>query len=303
MTCYNPINSWLPEKGTNLNRSVRFDNINKPSHLPILYLPCGKCIGCRIDRTQEWATRLTHEAIMHTRNAFITLTYDDQHLPHNMSLSVKTLQNFIKALRQKILPQKIRFYACGEYGTKLHRPHYHALIFGYDFPDKTYFKTERDNDYYVSLELSKIWGNGYCIIGEVTHQSAAYCARYVTKKINGDPWHNHYQHLDTVTGELMPIKEEFAIMSRKPGLGNSFYQKYKKDIFPDDEIIIDGQHKRIPPYYMALLKEDDHDLYEEMKIRRLRNMEAQQSDNTQERLKSKERCHEARIGQLIRTLE
>lgn len=242
---------------------------------------------------------------MHEHSAFITLTYNDQHLPKNQSISVREIQLFIKKLRKHVEPIKLRFYACGEYGEKTHRPHYHALIFGYGFPDKKLYKTvtATEQDYYTSDTLQNIWQQGHCIIGDITHQSAAYCARYVTKKINGDPWQTHYTMLCPETGELIPIREEFATMSRRPGIGNSFYKKYRGDIFPDDFCIIDGKKRKTPGYYLALLREEEPKLYELMKTKRYESMLANAQDNTNSRLEAREECATSSANQLIRTLQ
>ena len=153
--------------------------------------PCGQCIGCRIDRSRQWAARCVHEAQLHTDNCFLTLTYADEHLPKHNSVSVKELQLFMRYLRRAIYPTKVRFFACGEYGDQFNRPHYHIALFGYDFPDKELFTKRRANNLYISETLNKIWGKGHCSIGELNYQSAAYIARYVVKKINGDRAFEH----------------------------------------------------------------------------------------------------------------
>jgi hypothetical protein len=102
-----------------------------------LYVPCGKCIACRIARTREWTVRIMHEMSCHDNAVFATLTYDDDHLPPDRSISKDELQRFIKRLRKELGDRKIRYFACGEYGETTNRPHYHAIIFGLGLTEDT----------------------------------------------------------------------------------------------------------------------------------------------------------------------
>ncbi|ACZ33198.1 conserved hypothetical protein [Chlamydia pneumoniae LPCoLN] len=95
-------------------------------------MPCLKCRFCRTQHAKVWSYRCVHEASLYEKNCFLTLTYDDKHLPQYGSLVKLHLQLFLKRLRDRISPHKIRYFGCGEYGTKLQRPHYHLLIFNYD---------------------------------------------------------------------------------------------------------------------------------------------------------------------------
>ena len=187
MACYSPLEGyrrigggWTPRKqdsaGTRLN------------------VPCGQCIGCRLEYSRQWAIRCMHEAQLHESNAFITLTYADEHLPQDRSLDKREFQLFIKRLRKSIQPQRLRYFHCGEYGAKLGRPHYHACLFGFDFPDKELQRYSKTGEkLYRSDLLDSAWQNkGWALIGEVTFQSAAYVARYITKKITGEAAHDHY---------------------------------------------------------------------------------------------------------------
>src|SRR3954449_8205389 len=88
-------------------------------------LPCGQCIGCRLERSRQWAMRCVHENKMHPRSSFVTLTYDDKNIPPAGSLSKRDFQLFMKRLR-KSQSNPLRFFACGEYGETTHRPHYHV---------------------------------------------------------------------------------------------------------------------------------------------------------------------------------
>ena len=139
-------------------------------------IPCGQCIGCRIERSRQWAIRCYHEASLHAENSFVTLTYNDTNLPANNCVSVRELQLFMKRLRKRF-GAGIRFYGCGEYGDLTGRPHYHICLFNFSPPDLTLYKITNDQRLYSSKSLDTIWGKGYTLTGDVTFQSAAYVAR------------------------------------------------------------------------------------------------------------------------------
>ena len=165
-------------------------------------LPCGQCVGCRLERSRQWAIRCMHEAQMHEDNCFITLTFNPESLDDRSnpwSLDVRDFQLFMKRLRKKY-GAGIRFYHCGEYGELNKRPHYHACIFGFDFPDKRLWKvTNSGHRLYISESLDELWPFGFCTIGNVTFESAAYVARYIMKKVNGDAAADHYEWIDEDT--------------------------------------------------------------------------------------------------------
>lgn len=262
-------------------------------------VPCRQCVGCRIGRVREWAIRNTHETQMHVKSCFLTLTYAPEHLPENGTLVKEHLQKFIRALRKKT-GLKLRYYACGEYGEKFSRPHYHALIYGYDFPDKTRANRIAGNVYYVSEELSKIWKFGHSSIGTATFQSAAYIARYVTKKMYGDKSKNHYERINEETGEVIHLTPEFTTMSLKPGIGAPWFDKYYSDLFPSDECVIEGKKFRVPEYYFTLLERVNPCLHEEMvdkrrEFVRINKEEFGTGENTFERMLQKETCAIAKL--------
>ena len=236
--------------GANGKRKIVFNPRDGFSDLPIL-LPCGQCIGCRLERSRQWAIRCMHEAQLHDENSYITLTYNDKNLPKDGSLNLRHFQLFMKRLRKKT-GKKIRFYHCGEYGEKFKRPHYHACLFGYQFPDLRYFKTINGNKLYTSKYLDSVWTNkngetmGFSTIGNVTFESAAYVARYIMKKINGEKAEAHYVNKET--GEI--LKPEYTTMSRRPGgLGAEWLKKYKTDVYPGDFVVVRGKKMKPPKYY------------------------------------------------------
>jgi len=223
-------------------------------------LPCGRCIGCRLERARQWAVRIMHESQMHDSNCFITLTYAPEHLPKDGSLSVSACQSFLKRLRSRVSPVKIRFFLCGEYGENFERPHYHAIIFGYDFPDKVKM-ISAGSPIFTSETLDDCWGMGYTSIGSVTFDSASYVANYATKKVTADK-----PYIDRLGRRQPSAKEhyqgrhpEFILMSRRPGIGRHWIEKFQADVYPSDEIIV-NEHISKPPRYYDNFYRLDHEL-------------------------------------------
>lgn len=265
-------------------------------------IACGQCRGCRLERSRQWAMRCVHEASLHARNSFITLTYNDLCLPHDRSLNLDHFQRFMKRLRFKY-GKNIRFFHCGEYGEKFGRPHYHAIIFNLDFEDKTLWKINNGQRLYTSQELSDLWPLGFATIGEVTFESAAYVARYVMKKITGPMAEDHYSRLDESTGEIISLKPEYTTMSRRPGIGKGWYDKYKTDVYPSDMVVMRGDKKMKPPrFYDGLYEREYPSDMDALKAKRARSAFKQRDNNTPERLQVRERVFDARISKLIRPL-
>lgn len=225
-----------------------------------ILVPCGYCMGCRIMRKEEWAIRCMHEARMHDRNSFLTLTYAPEHLPEWATLVKEHHQLFMKRLREK-LGRKVRFFMCGEYGEKGERPHYHYVLFGEDFSDDRFpVKETKNGILYQSPTLDQAWGLGHAWIGDVSWQSAKYVAGYCVKKIGGkaldeiDPKTGlkPYEVYDDDTGEVFQRLPEFALQSRHPGLGESFYRRYGDSIRRTGHVVLDGRKLRTPRYYYKL---------------------------------------------------
>lgn len=263
-----------------------------------LKLPCGRCIGCRIQRTQDWATRCLHESQQHDKNSFLTLTYESA----PTSLSKLEHQKFIKRLRHHI--GTCRYYMCGEYGEKLARPHYHYLIFGYDFPDRKYLKTSKSGEkLYRSEELEKIWTAGHAWLGDVTYESCAYVAAYVMKKINGTMAEEHYKRTDEAGCDYW-LEPEFNEMSRRPGIAKEWWMKFHQDITTDDVVIKQNGGKMRPPrYYDKLLELMDPSLMALTKQKREIRARELADDNTPARLEVKETVTRAKMNLKKRNLE
>lgn len=214
--------------------------------------------------------------------------------------------DFMKKLRKPIKklgwlpPKKIKYFHAGEYGGQLGRPHYHACLFGVDFPDRKFHIKTNDVKLDTSEILSSIWGKGFVSVGDVTFKSAAYVARYILKKINGEDAQEHYEHTDTETGEWNRLQPEYTTMSRRPGIGKEWFQKFKNDAFPKDFLTHNGMKFKPPKYYDKLFEEIDQEAMKHIKEKRINNMKKEQ--NTPARLAQREAVKQAQAKQLKRSL-
>jgi len=298
MSCYYPISAFQCTDGT-----IVFDERRKHDISRSLSLPCGQCIGCRLERSRQWAMRCLHEAQLHANNCFITLTYDDTHLPSDQSLHHRDFQLFLKRLRKKHPGISIRYYMAGEYGENYGRPHFHACIFGLDFHDKKLWKrTPSGSLIYRSEILETLWPFGYSSIGDLNFESAAYVARYIMKKQTGKQSEKHYQYSDLITGEIIQMQPEYNKMSLKPGIGYEWYKKYRSDVYPHDYVVIRGKKVKPPKFYDKKYKTDYPYEYDELLYKREKTAKLYQADNTPQRLAVKEQVQKAKLLQLKRTL-
>lgn len=292
MVCYAPLKGYRSRtSGDNGRRQIVFNRKQGYVDLPVT-VPCGQCVGCRLERSRQWAIRCVHEAQMHQTNSFITLTYNNEHLPKDNSLDLRHFQLFIKRLRKHYHPKPIRFYHCGEYGSKHGRPHYHAILFGLDFEDQRLHQQTKTGDLYTSAILQRLWPYGFSTIGTVTFASAAYVARYIMKKVTGPAASSHYEGR----------KPEYTTMSRRPGIGSTWLQKFTSDVYPSDEIIIAGKRMRAPKFYdnqYELLEPEDYSRIRSKRIIRGRRL----TDKSPERLAVRERAQLARLKLLKRDLD
>lgn len=235
MTCYSPISGWYAQKvNPTGKRSIVF-NIKEAFVDRPVELPCGKCIGCKADQALMWSIRAYHESLNHENNCFITLTYDDDHLPDNRCIDKRHLQLFFKRLRKAVAPNKLRYIACGEYGDATRRPHYHAIIFGLDFLDAR--RIMLSNTMYTHPVLEKSWGQGQVSIDKVNMASICYTCGYVLKKING-------------------IDESFSLMSRRPGIGKHWLNTHLDDLQRIGKVVIEGREYTIPSRYFRWKEEE-----------------------------------------------
>lgn len=262
MTCCRPLRMyWTGRYTDNGKREYVFSYV-KAYKDNFVDVPCGNCAGCIQDRLRNMAMRMNDEASMYQRNCFITLTVDDEHMNDvfpDGSLRKAPFQAFAKRLRKcqvgdyierpRWLPdgrkwnyRPIRICYCGEYGEHYKRPHYHAILFNFDFPDKKMLGNSGNLPIYTSEILERLWPYGYSTVGSVTFGSCAYVAGYVLKKSG------HVE--DYVDKETGLVKErEFVVYPRGFGLGRMWFDRYASDIYNYDRRVLKGGVMVRPPKY------------------------------------------------------
>lgn len=352
MPCYHPITAWRTKRVCHLKtgkpviffnkkhvwrfvsdrRSMKFYRPEK------LKLSCGRCVGCRLEKSRQKAVRAVHEAMSFgDNNCFITLTYRPERVPADGSLVKSHWQDFMKRFRKRFVPtapkglsqserkeffrkNSIRFLMCGEYGENFGRPHFHACIFNFDFPDKKYFATSPSGcPLYRSDILESLWIDpsgcdlppiktthdpeglnspqhpksfGFSSIGEMNFQTAAYVGRYIMKKVTGD----------NAEGWYNGRTPEFTLASLKPGIGRHFVDGHIESIYPDDFVVIKGGFKCKPPrYYDKVLELYDVELHGKVVDKRKRRAE-DNPDNKPDRLIVREKVKRSQIEKLRRKL-
>ncbi|AXL14468.1 replication initiator protein [Microviridae sp.] len=311
MACFHPLQAYRLDDGQIL--------FHDKGHGRPMELPCGQCIGCRLERSRQWAMRCVHEASMHDNNCFITLTYNPENLPPDGGLIKKDFQKFMKRLRKFYTGKKIRFYHCGEYGDQNNRPHYHAILFNHNFDDWNYlFDSPSGEPIYTSPILEKIWGHGFVTVGTVTFESAGYVARYCMKKINGklkdvineETDLKPYERINSFTGEITEVIPEYSTMSRgghlsdgtnARGIGYGWIKRYTLDCYPKDFTTVRGIRMQPPKYYDKYLESIDPYMYDDIKSGRQLSLNTS-VENTVSRLAQREKVKMAQFKQLKRSL-
>lgn len=250
-------------------------------------IACGRCIGCRLEYSRQWAMRCVDEGRMHEANSFITLTYNDDHLPKDKGLNHRDWQLFMKRLRKAVAPKRVKFFMCGEYGPRWLRPHFHAVIFGHQFSDLRFFKNNRGSPLYTSETLDRLWqSQGFSTVGAFTFETAAYVSGYVTKKATGYGVDFKYSRMDD-EGKWYPVAPEYAKMSLNPAIGKEYFAKFSGDHYPSDDYVLKGRRMKPPKYYDGLFEIDNPN--EMTMIRRARRDAGRNSpDKTPERLRARE---------------
>lgn len=290
--CYHPLKAYKTSSGITFKA-------NDATIIGDLELPCGQCIGCRENRRLQNKLRILHEQTQHDDNCFVTLTYERDKLPPGRSLEHKDFADFMKRLRHHA-PQGVRFFMCGEYGPKEKRPHYHACLFGIDFKDRKPRGTSSGgHQFYEDPLLTRLWGHGFATVQDLVPETAGYCAGYINKKALGKGADQANTRTDE-SGASWTVRPEYAVMSK--GLGLAWLEKYHRDIYPHDFVIVNGRKHPVPRYYKQKLKElkpteYDHDSIEYERVKKAREHAA---DNTDERLKVQEIVHLAKIKDLTR---
>lgn len=302
MTCYSPIEAWRATKPNENGKWPLVFSLSEGDPDRPIMIPCNQCIGCRLEYSRQWAVRMMHEKQLHEDACFITLTYDDENLPYPPTVRVDHFQKFMKRLRKDV-QTPLRYFHCGEYGDEGNRPHYHLALFGYEPPDRVLFSCKNQNSLYTSESLSNIWGLGFVSFGALTFDSAAYIARYVTKKVNGDLAKQIYEFEDPQTGEVFPLRPPYCSMSRRPGLGGEWFKQFSADVTRRDIVVnAEGVPQKPPGFYDRLLEHSDPRAAAATKRERKKRALANRADNTSRRLKDKETVKLAQTSNLTRSL-
>lgn len=276
-------------------------------------IPCGHCVGCRLDYSRQWANRCMLELQYHKSAYFVTLTYDEEHVPRcyhpdvevdemveEMTLCKRDFQLFMKRLR-KFTGQKLRYFACGEYGSQTFRPHYHAIIYGLELDDLEVYSRKNSYVYYNSDTLSRIWSYGHVVVGEVNWDTCAYTARYIMKKVDGE---------DKIMTDVFKVQPEFTLMSRKPGIAYQYLIDHP-EVYDYDQINIStprgGKQFKPPRYFDKLFDIDNHEKMVDVKERRKADAKASETLKLSrtnlsklEQLEVEERIKRNKIKSLLR---
>lgn len=296
MPCFHPLEGWKwfdPEKG---RVSVTLKMRQGFHDLPVA-LPCGGCDGCLLERARQWAIRCVHESEMHRENCFVTLTYADEHLPLRGSLDKSDFQKFMKRLRKEV--GRVRFFHSGEYGDQFGRPHYHALLFGWMPSDRIYLGERKGLPVWRSPLLERLWPYGRSEVGTVTFDSACYVARYVLKK-RGKPGEFGLL-VDQETGEVFGKAEPYSTMSRRPGIGARWLEKFGREVAVHGSVVSRGREVKPPRYYDVAVELVYPELFE--KVRQDRRKKRSRKDESPERLEVIEKVAQGRVNLYRRELE
>lgn len=300
-------------------------------------IPCGQCMECRINSSKQLAQRALAESTMHNENYFITLTYDDEHLPLAYTVSRKTgdpglysvlvrkhYDDFVKKLRRYFEYYfgitGIMLFPCGEYGSESGRAHFHFIAFGLPLslitdPTKKlqYFKdislSGRHYEYLICPLIEDLWDKGFVTIGEVNWETCAYVARYVTKKMIGKSEKEYLSYCEQLN--VPPQPREFHGAPKRPGMGLRYYEEHKDDIYRIDKVVLPGGKVSQPCYYydkkydvdnpelMALTKEQRREKAQKSKMLKFKGFTPQQVEIAE---KTHADVFENRIKRLKRSL-
>jgi len=259
VNCEHPLRAYYTHDGA-VRPFKRTDKQYNVEPYTGLQLSCGKCILCRKRQASDTTTKIVHEASQHLFNSFVTLTYDDKHIPEHGSLDYRHLQLLWKRLRNDGL--KFKYYAVGEYGDSTQRPHYHACVFGEAFTKDRVITTEAPFLNWTSPQLLEAWGLGLVSVGALTPQSAAYVAGYVVKKLGKQ----QYVRLDEQSGELIAVEQPRAFASQ--GLARAWWNQWHTHVEQRDRVYVAGRHKMPPRTYDRWLGETNKEALIDIKLQR-----------------------------------
>lgn len=219
MLCQYPIPITIPNKIL-INAKLQREEWDKDT----MYVPCRECPICIKKRTNEWTMRLQHELeLQQWTGCFATLTYEDLLCP-TQGVIKEDITKFLKRLRKKSQTSGIKYFICGEYGTKTYRPHYHAILIGIR-PDKEL--------------IQKTWGLGLTDVRKIEYGSIKYVVDYIKKEIAPE-----------AVGE-----RNWPFTMKSKGLGREWMKKYISEILEDKTIIQNGYRRSIPRYYLKKFKD------------------------------------------------
>lgn len=270
MACHHPKPAYLSREG-----KITFAKRDAlPGASGFTYIRCGMCRGCKFDHARDWAIRCYHEAQLHEDSCFVSPTYDQEHLPPHGSLDKSDLQKFFKRLRKKGV--NFRYFACGEYGEKKGRPHYHIVMFGFKPSERTYWATSKNgHKQWLSKIFQDCWPHGVAPWTEFHHHAARYVAHYTADKLKSyakdtpDPETGlrPYEVMDR-DGVIWNLQPEFQLQSLKPAIGLEWLEKNYREVFPADSVVMDTKEYPPPRFYYQWLKDNDPDLYQQVRKNR-----------------------------------
>lgn len=299
MACFHPIKAWRSRDGRNVDTGkwpITFNRSEGYEDKEIL-IPCGQCVGCRLEKSRVWALRCFHESQLYDYSWFVTLTYADA----PTSLQPDDFTKFMKRLRKKF-GVGVRYFMCGEYGENFGRAHHHALLFNLPLCDLEYWSGSGQNRLYRSPTLEKLWSFGFVLLGSVTFESCAYVARYIMKKVTGDMALEHY--VDETTGEIR--HPEYIRMSRRPGIGLNWLNRFKREVLAHSGMCyVNGMFVSIPRYYedKLLLTDSEFVLTKKAQGAKFAREHYCVGDNHPDRLATREECRLLALRELKRPLE
>lgn len=293
---------------------LRFKLYDLYADVDSFVVPCGSCVKCMMKRSTHWAVRCCHEASLFRNNCFITLTYDDKHIPPDRMLYKKPFQLFMKRLRFEFsgcesyefegkVISPIRYFACGEYAPKHNRPHFHAILFNFQFSELEFYKRSWGNTLYTSPVLERLWPFGYSTIGAVTFSSSSYVSRYIFDKKakknlppcpnlhllieedvkffvdDGQPLCGCHRSTSDKDYGVCKVAREFVVMSNRPGIGYRWIVKNFPDVYNHDRCVFLTNKAKTsrsispPRYYDKILERIYPEWYETIKSKRVENVQ------------------------------
>lgn len=282
MACYHPSRVSIGRK-----------SFSRPGfHVPDrVKVPCGHCLGCRADQARSWAVRLVHEAEAPPRPAwFVTLTYAPDKVPVNGTLDPQHPALFVRRLRRS--GEQCQYYICGEYGEQTSRPHYHAVLYGPLFLDRVVYTHRHGAPVFQSASLEAAWRMGLVELTGLTYGAARYVAGYVRKKVRQRDHPDHYTRVDPETGELVELEREYGRMSRRPAIGRRWIERYWRDVYPRDFVVMEGRELKPPRYYDKWMEKHEPEVMMAVKEQRL--IDAVEIGD--EKLIMKEKIHRAKVA-------